>query len=165
MAARDEDDLAAAAPLDHVAGHELGHVEPAGERPVDHPGERLGVVLEEVGAAVERRVAHQDVDAPQGLDRPRHHLLAGWTPEDVPFDQGRPPAHGPDLGGRGLGLRGALAIVDRDVRPGPGQFEGDAPSDPPRRARHQCRLALEFHPLRGPVGIAAVRPRPVRYMR
>ena len=45
----DEDDLAAAATLDHVPGNKLTHVEAALQRALDHLLEGHGIVFEEVG--------------------------------------------------------------------------------------------------------------------
>ena len=44
-----------------------------------------------------------------------------------------------------FGLVRLLAVVDRDVGPGEGQFQRTASADPPRCARHQGHLAVESH--------------------
>ena len=71
MAARDEDDLASAAPLDHVPRHELAHVEPAGERPLDHLGERLGIESRKSARRWKAGLLTKMSMRPRRLDRPR----------------------------------------------------------------------------------------------
>jgi hypothetical protein len=65
--------------------------------------------------------------------------------EGVPLDQDGLPSEGLDFGHDGLGLGRALAVVDHNVGPRAGQFEGAPAADPTGRTRHQCLLAEQSH--------------------
>ena len=76
MAARDEDDLAAAALRDHLAGDELAHVEATDQGSFDNLCEHIWIVVEESLSSLVSRVADEDVDVAEGLDCARDHAFA-----------------------------------------------------------------------------------------
>ena len=107
---------------------------PPASVPCDHLVEGLGVVVEEVAAAGVGGVADQDVEPPERLDGTRRRSrrrtsCSKASPSTSTACRPRPRISATTASACG----GALAVVDRDVRPGPGELEGDTPADPPPR--------------------------------
>src|SRR5271167_2121714 len=111
MAAGDEDDLASTTPRNHVPPDKLAHMKPAYQCSFDHPGKRLRIEVEEIGASLKCWVTHEDIDMPQVADRPADDILARRTFKHIAFDQHGIPAHRLDLGDNRFGLRCLLAVV------------------------------------------------------
>ena len=54
-------------------------------------------------AALKCRIAHEDVDVPERLDRSLYHRLARYSREHVAVDKHRLAAERPNFGNDGLG--------------------------------------------------------------
>ena len=95
--------------------------------------------------ALKCRIAHEDVDAPERLDRSSDHRLARCALERIAVDQHSLAAERLNLGNDGLGLCCPLTIVDRDISPGPGQLERAPAPDASPRPCHQRLPAQKLH--------------------
>jgi hypothetical protein len=85
-------------------------------------------------------VVHEDVDAPEPIDGPRHHRLDLRFVADVEFDRQRLGAQRRDLVGDGVDRAGQRLRLftlrgDDDAAPGPGQPQGARTPNPPARPR------------------------------
>ena len=134
VSARDEDDFPTSSALDHVPRHQLAHVKPAGECPLDHLGKRVGIELQKLRSPLQCRIAHEDVDALGSLDRSSDHRLAGSALERIAVDQHSLAAERLNFGNDLLGLCCPLAIVDRHISPGPGHLGARTRAPIPRPA-------------------------------
>jgi hypothetical protein len=145
VTARDKHDFPATTTLNHMPRYQLTHVKPTRQCTLDHFRKGVGTELQELSPPLKRRIAHKNVDLPQGIDRLADYGPAGHRLEYVARNEYRPPVQRLDLGNHCLSFRRSLSIVDHNISSCAGKFECTASPDPSAGPSHECLLAKKLH--------------------